>query len=138
MLARPRCRMRVLGMFVSSGKKFPPPWVMSVRDPLCEGSLMSFLLCLCSGSPENAPNLLVFNSSVANGVIPKSQVGFKWNNPEGSFPVLPFCPPTPHIPGNSHVRAVPKWVSGKLQEFDNDPDLCLYSLALIFPYPQPL
>lgn len=116
-------------------EEIPSPRAMTVRVLLCAGSLVAFLLCLCPGSPENSSHLILLNSSVANGGIPK----FKWNNPEQSFPQFSlFLFLHSNIPGDSQGQAVPKWVTEKLQESGNGSNLCLCLLALIFPYPQPL
>lgn len=40
-------------------EEIPTPGAMSVRDLLCAGSLVGFLLFLYPESPENSPNLII-------------------------------------------------------------------------------
>lgn len=75
-------------------EEIPTPGVMAVRDLLCAGSLVGFLLCLLPGNPK-FPKSDIFELFCCK-VIRK----LKLDNPEWSFPVLFLHP---NVPRNSQV-----------------------------------
>lgn len=75
-------------------EEIPTPGVMAVRDLLCAGSLVGFLLCLLPGNPK------FLKSDIFELFCCKVIRKLKLDNPEWSFPVLFLHP---NVPRNSQV-----------------------------------